>query len=262
MPQPSGLPRYRTWPEVGCTRPSSVRASVVLPQPDSPTRATISPGRISRSTPSTARARAARRAWPELDVRSRTSSIGPWSAGEADGAGWVAVTAPAPGCAGASSTTGSGGTWRTSSGWPSRTCTHAARRPSPAGHSSTSRVGQASSHRAAGVERAAGRQRRGRAGRRRGRGARGARPGRRWSGRPRPAPGCRGGPGLEHLGRRALLHDPAGVHDRQPVAGRASTDRSWVIIIRARPARAAAPPAGSAPGPGPSRRGRWSARRR
>src|SRR5262245_57531428 len=33
-----------------------VLASVVLPQPDSPASATISPGRICRSTPSTARA--------------------------------------------------------------------------------------------------------------------------------------------------------------------------------------------------------------
>ena len=40
----SGTPSKLTPPAVGTTRPSSARASVVLPQPDSPTRATISPG--------------------------------------------------------------------------------------------------------------------------------------------------------------------------------------------------------------------------
>ncbi|CAM5258617.1 hypothetical protein SVIOM342S_00828 [Streptomyces violaceorubidus] len=56
-----GAPSKVTRPPVGLTRPSSERASVVLPQPDSPTSATISPGRMSRSTPSTARASAAPR---------------------------------------------------------------------------------------------------------------------------------------------------------------------------------------------------------
>src|SRR3989441_2636000 len=45
----------RTSPSVGSISRSRSRPNVVLPQPDSPTSATVSPRRITRSTPSTAR---------------------------------------------------------------------------------------------------------------------------------------------------------------------------------------------------------------
>src|SRR5213594_4076042 len=45
----------RTSPSVGSMSRSRSRPNVVLPQPDSPTSATVSPRRITRSTPSTAR---------------------------------------------------------------------------------------------------------------------------------------------------------------------------------------------------------------
>ena len=48
-------PRSEAPPALGCSRPSSVRASVVLPQPDSPTTPSTSFRRHSRSTPSSAR---------------------------------------------------------------------------------------------------------------------------------------------------------------------------------------------------------------
>ena len=43
-----------TRPEAGVCSARIVRPSVLLPQPDSPTRPSVSPGSISRSTPSTA----------------------------------------------------------------------------------------------------------------------------------------------------------------------------------------------------------------
>ena len=51
----SCAPSKRSSPPLGCSRPSSVRASVVLPQPDSPTTPSTSFWRHSRSTPSSAR---------------------------------------------------------------------------------------------------------------------------------------------------------------------------------------------------------------
>ena len=75
-----GSPSNRTSPCTGRSRPMIVRASVVLPQPDSPTSASTSPSRTSRSTPSTARAGACRRRRrplaPKCTWRSRTSSRG------------------------------------------------------------------------------------------------------------------------------------------------------------------------------------------
>src|SRR5256885_356161 len=47
-------PLNRTVPPVGSSRRVTARPSVDLPQPDSPTRPTVSPALISRSTPSTA----------------------------------------------------------------------------------------------------------------------------------------------------------------------------------------------------------------
>src|SRR5262245_52854254 len=51
-------------PESGWSRPTSMRARVDLPQPDSPTRPSDSPSARSRSTPSTALTRAPPRARP------------------------------------------------------------------------------------------------------------------------------------------------------------------------------------------------------
>ncbi len=81
-------------PVVGGTSPRIARASEVLPQPDSPTSARISPCRTTRSTPSTARAGA----WP----RPRKVTPRPWtsSAGTSapttgpPGAGLGALTRP------------------------------------------------------------------------------------------------------------------------------------------------------------------------
>ncbi len=48
------LPPKRTAPLVGLSRPTSIRPIVVLPQPDSPTRPSVSPLRMSKDTPATA----------------------------------------------------------------------------------------------------------------------------------------------------------------------------------------------------------------
>src|SRR5450432_673329 len=47
-------PPMVTLPESGISRPAITRSSVVLPEPDGPSRATSSPRRIRRSTPSSA----------------------------------------------------------------------------------------------------------------------------------------------------------------------------------------------------------------
>jgi hypothetical protein len=48
------VPSNTMRPAAGFTRRSSVRDSVDFPQPDSPTRPTVSPARMSNDTPSTA----------------------------------------------------------------------------------------------------------------------------------------------------------------------------------------------------------------
>jgi adenylate kinase len=50
-----GVPSNSISPEVGSVKPSSEYPSVLFPQPDSPTKATTSPGKTSSDTPSTAR---------------------------------------------------------------------------------------------------------------------------------------------------------------------------------------------------------------
>ena len=50
----SSRPSSATEPAVGSTMPSSVRANVVLPQPDSPTSPSVSPGQITVETPPSA----------------------------------------------------------------------------------------------------------------------------------------------------------------------------------------------------------------
>ena len=47
-------PSIRIVPELGCSKPASMRSSVVLPQPDDPSRANISPLPIFSDTASTA----------------------------------------------------------------------------------------------------------------------------------------------------------------------------------------------------------------
>src|SRR5258708_16789284 len=63
-------------PEATGTRPSTARASVDLPEPDSPTSPSVSFGIRSRSTPSSAFSAGLRRECPKGTARSVTSSSG------------------------------------------------------------------------------------------------------------------------------------------------------------------------------------------
>src|ERR1700678_382539 len=73
-------PSKTTVPKVGSIRRRINRPSVLLPEPDSPTKPTVSPARISKDTSSTARTWPARRlpngdsARSKILVRLRTSS--------------------------------------------------------------------------------------------------------------------------------------------------------------------------------------------
>src|SRR3984957_4789406 len=75
------VPRYRMSPDVGRYRPSSSRPKVVLPDPVSPTSASVSPRLIVNVTPSTARSSGRGRpgragpAWKTF-IRSVVSRIG------------------------------------------------------------------------------------------------------------------------------------------------------------------------------------------
>ena len=110
-------------PAVGSISRSSVRPSVDLPQPDSPTSPTVSPRKTSRSTPSTActwptvrcsiplrtgkcflHARA-----PQQDVRLRLRAVAPRPAPSARGARARTASTPTP----AAATGKSGGLLRT-----------------------------------------------------------------------------------------------------------------------------------------------------
>ena len=66
----TGRPASRISPAVGAMSPAMQRTSVVLPAPFSPASATTSPGRICRSTPSSARS------GPKSTTRSDTDSSG------------------------------------------------------------------------------------------------------------------------------------------------------------------------------------------
>ncbi|MGY4373901.1 hypothetical protein ACVWZ3_001540 [Bradyrhizobium sp. i1.3.6] len=44
------MPSISTLPELGGSRPTTIRATVVLPEPDSPTRAKVSPFLMSKLT--------------------------------------------------------------------------------------------------------------------------------------------------------------------------------------------------------------------
>src|SRR5580693_3386951 len=52
--EPGGRPSTRIDPDVGRTRPSSIRKAVVLPAPFGPSSPNVSPAAIDRSRPSTA----------------------------------------------------------------------------------------------------------------------------------------------------------------------------------------------------------------
>jgi hypothetical protein len=99
-------PSKNTAPAVDRSNCRMARPTVVLPHPDSPTRARVHPGRISRSTPSTARTRPISR-WNtplrtgKCTARPRTSSkgaarrVGPGGQGGPRGAGaWTVWLAP------------------------------------------------------------------------------------------------------------------------------------------------------------------------
>ena len=55
-----------TSPDVGGSRPTTMRATVVLPEPDSPTSAKVSPFPMSKLTPSTALRNSS---WPPSSTR-------------------------------------------------------------------------------------------------------------------------------------------------------------------------------------------------
>ena len=80
----SGWPSKRTTPAVGSIRRSRMRATVVFPQPDSPTRPSVSPGWMANDTSSTTRATPPRRAYSLMRPRASTSGSGAapaWAAG-------------------------------------------------------------------------------------------------------------------------------------------------------------------------------------
>src|SRR6516164_410345 len=78
------FPEIRILPAVGSIKRVTVRPTVVLPQPDSPTRPSVSPGLIVKLTPSTANTVPLARWSRPLRIgkcflRSRTSSTALWS---------------------------------------------------------------------------------------------------------------------------------------------------------------------------------------
>src|ERR1700687_406484 len=90
-------PSSRMVPAVGSIRRSTVRPTVDLPQPDSPTRPSVSRGAIENETPSTAKTLPpARRRKPwwmaKWVLRSRTSSTGGGASGATLGALVVVAT--------------------------------------------------------------------------------------------------------------------------------------------------------------------------
>src|SRR5690606_1266934 len=215
--RPMSWPAYRIAPEVGRTRPSSARPSVVLPLPDSPTRPSTSPRRKVRLTPSTAltvapappmsRARALVRNWKWTSTSRSSIRVSPATrsaTGNAsrlvDNAGLLpyqrlvaAVRYQLPRAVQPAL-------------HPLLTHGRGAREAFPA---------HPHGLRAAGVEPAAGRwlhQIR------RGTGDVVQAGGRQRDGRPQQLPGVRVLRPGEHVPHRPLLDDPSGVHDRHPVA--------------------------------------------
>src|SRR5262249_39656894 len=65
-----GRPPMGSRPRAGCASPATQRGVVVFPQPDGPSRTTISPAGTTKLTPSTAG-----RPAPNAFTRSRTSSV-------------------------------------------------------------------------------------------------------------------------------------------------------------------------------------------
>ena len=207
----SGWPSNRTSPAVGRCSPTSVRASVVLPEPDSPTSATTSPARTARSTPSRARATRPLRV-DELDPDARAPR----------GARRRAVVA---------------GHRRVRLADPD-----AGRRAGPPRRRRSARLGRQAAPSTArgqrGCERAAAR-----AGRAGPAGRRAARPGaNRAAGSPirGNAAGQRAGVGVQRVGEDLLGRCPSSTTRPAYITATrsqtsASTDRSWLIIISPTP---------------------------
>src|SRR5262249_3791116 len=91
-------PSRRIEPSVGSIRRSTVRTTVDLPQPDSPTRPSVSCGAIENDTPSTANTtppERRRKPWrmSKCFLRSRTSSTGGEACPLAEARAVVAVSA-------------------------------------------------------------------------------------------------------------------------------------------------------------------------
>ena len=85
-------PSNHSFPACGSTRRSSERPIVDLPQPDSPTSASVRPAGTSRSTPSTARTQPTARWNRPLRIGNQTRSPSARSSGDAS----LTVAAPAP----------------------------------------------------------------------------------------------------------------------------------------------------------------------
>ena len=231
----SASPSTSTSPAASGCSPSSARASVDLPHPDSPTRATIWPGMSVRFTPSTARAEVWRPVW-KLTCRSRASRAGDvmrhLGALPPDrrptGGGRPPSDPPPPqrarGCRVSAVLARAGTAWRERA-----PVAHVAGEwgvtGQPGGRVAEARVAD-----------------------------------------PREGPGQGARVGvrraLEHVGAGTGLHDPPRVHDRERAGRRRPAPRgrgrSAQGSGRARRPDRSAP---SAPGPGPSRPGRWWARR-
>src|SRR5918996_1398934 len=87
-------PSKSTRPPVGCKSRSEMRPTVVLPDPDSPTSANVSPRAIVRLTPETAVTTPPRksplRVWKSIETSSSASN-GPGSGATAEGVRRVSV---------------------------------------------------------------------------------------------------------------------------------------------------------------------------
>src|SRR5438309_6251884 len=94
------LPLKRTSPAVGCTSRKIDRPRVDLPHPDSPTRPSVSPCLMSRSTPSTARI------WPTTRLITPERTGNQVRRPRTSTSGWAGVQAWAEGRAGASANAG------------------------------------------------------------------------------------------------------------------------------------------------------------
>jgi hypothetical protein len=89
-------PSKRIVPRVGAYRPTIIRAIVDLPQPDSPTSASVSPALIENETPSTARSSS--RGWRSSTRLSHGAETSKYLATSVSSTSGRAAAAPGPGC--------------------------------------------------------------------------------------------------------------------------------------------------------------------